>query len=115
MRYLLLLAIRAYWLIPTRLHDKCIFRESCSHYVYRVARQRGFLAGLSALRKRNALCRPGYVVYRFEGKFFLKTAGGQVFNEDDIALSLLPPRNTNFLDFDGDALSGGTLNLKTNL
>lgn len=115
MRYLLLLAIQAYWLIPTRLHDRCIFRESCSHYVYRVARQRGFLAGLSALMERNSLCRPGYVVYRFEGKFFLKTAGGQVFEEDDIALSLLPPLNMDYLDFDDGVLSGGVLNLKTNL
>ncbi len=109
MRCLLLLAIRMYWLIPTRLHDKCIFRESCSHYVYRVAKQRGFIAGLAALRERNGLCRPGYAVYHFEGKFYLKTAGGQVFEEDDIAISLLPPRNTNYLDFDGGVFDKGIL------
>lgn len=28
MRYLLLLAIRIYWVIPTKLHSKCIFKDS---------------------------------------------------------------------------------------
>ena len=92
MKYLLLLAIRIYWRIPTKLHQKCIFRETCSHYVYRIASNQGFLAGVAALRERNELCRPGYVVYRYQGHYYLKTANGTIVEEQDIAFSELPPR-----------------------
>lgn len=100
MKYLLLLAIRIYWKIPTKWHQKCIFRETCSHYVYRIASERGFKAGITALRERNELCRPGYVVYRSQGHYYLRTANGIVFEEHDIALSELPPYNGFILDLD---------------
>ncbi len=100
MKYLLLLAIRIYWRIPTKLHQKCIFRETCSHYVYRIASNQGFLAGIAALRERNELCRPGYVVYRYQGHYYLKTANGTIVEEQDIAFSELPPRNKNIIDID---------------
>ena len=100
MKYLLLLAIRIYWRIPTKLHQKCIFRETCSHYVYRIASNQGFLAGVAALRERNELCRPGYVVYRYQGHYYLKTANGTIVEDQDIAFSELPPRNKNIIDID---------------
>ena len=49
MKYLLLLAIRIYWKLPTRLHQRCIFRETCSHYVYRIASTQGLWAGIQAI------------------------------------------------------------------
>lgn len=100
MKHLLLLAIRVYWKIPTKWHQKCIFRETCSHYVYRKASERGFKAGIAALRERNELCRPGYVVYLSQGHYYLKTANGTVFEEQEIALSELPPCNKHILDLD---------------
>ena len=100
MKYLLLLAIRIYWRIPTKLHQKCIFRETCSHYVYRIASNQGFLAGVAALRERNELCRPGYVVYRYQGHYYLKTVNGTIVEEQDIAFSELPPRNKKIIDID---------------
>ena len=100
MKFLLLLAIRIYWIIPTKWHDRCIFRETCSHYVYRIASQQGFIAGIKALRLRNELCRPGYVIYRSEGKYYMKTANGKVFSEEEIALKELPPYNNKILDLD---------------
>lgn len=104
MRYLLLLAIRIYWVIPTKLHSKCIFKETCSHYVYRIAKQQGFLAGINALKERNRLCRSGYVVYRFEGRFYLKTTDGHVFGQENISESILPPNNSSFFDFDDNRI-----------
>lgn len=98
MKHLLLLAIRIYWKIPTKWHQRCIFRETCSHYVYRIASRQGFRAGMKALRQRNELCRPGYVVYRSQGKYYLRTANGSIFEEHDIALSELPPYNKKILD-----------------
>lgn len=101
MQHLLLLIIRIYWHLPTKYHDKCIFRESCSHYVYRITKDKGFVAGIKALLKRNNMCRPGYVIFKFEERFYLKTANGILVNEDDIALSQLPPKNMQYVDFDG--------------
>ncbi len=100
MKYLLMFAIRIYWRIPSKLHSKCIFKETCSHYVYRIAEQKGFIDGMKAFLERNELCRPGYIVYRFDSKFYLKTANGQVFEEQYIASTLLPPYSNTFTDFD---------------
>ena len=100
MKHLLLLAIRIYWKIPTKWHQRCIFRETCSHYVYRIASERGFIAGLAALKERNELCRPGYVVYRSQGHYFLQTVNGTIIEEKDIAKSELTPNNKHILDLD---------------
>lgn len=100
MKFLLLLAIRVYWKIPTKLHQRCIFRETCSHYVYRIASKQGFIAGIKALLERNELCRPGYVVYKSLGHYYMKTANGTIIEEKDIALSELPPINNNVLNLD---------------
>lgn len=100
MRYLLMFAIRIYWKIPTKLHDKCIFKETCSHYVYRIAKHHGFKAAWKALKERNELCRPGYVVYKSEGKIYMKTAGGQIFEEESISPNILPPIGHIHIDFD---------------
>ena len=100
MKYLLLLAIRIYWKIPTKLHQHCIFRETCSHYVYRIASEQGIFAAFKAIRERNELCRPGYIVYKSLGHYYLKTANGTIFEEGDIALSELPPINNKILDLD---------------
>ena len=100
MKHLLLLAIRIYWKLPTQLHQRCIFRESCSHYVYRIACTKGFWAGVQAMKLRYKLCRPGYVVYKSEGRYYLKTANGTIFEEEDIAPSELPPISNHILDLD---------------
>ncbi len=108
-------AIRIYWRIPTKLHSKCIFRETCSHYVYRIAEQKGFIEGIKALRERNGLCRPGYLVYRFQGHFYLKTAGGQIFEEGEISHNILPPQSNQFMDFDNMSIDKINNSLKLKL
>lgn len=100
MKHLLMLAIRLYWKIPSRLHNRCIFRETCSHYVYRIANEHGFYSGLKALKERYELCRPNYIVYKSLGHYYLKTANGSIVEEEDIAPSELPPYNNNILDLD---------------
>jgi len=67
MKYLLLLPIQAYWLVPKRARRKCLFVQSCSHHVYEVTYHQGLLKGLQALKARFKQCRPGYVAYEFEG------------------------------------------------
>ena len=53
-----------------------------------------------ALKKRNDLCRPGYVIYKSLGRYYMKTANGTIIEEEDIALTELPPNNNKILDFD---------------
>jgi len=61
MRHLIIIAVRVYWLVwPRHLNRGCIYRETCSHHVYRIASESGFAAGLRALRHRFQTCRPGY-------------------------------------------------------
>lgn len=60
MRYCLLILIRLYWLSPKKYRRQCIFNESCSRYMHRIAKEKGFKEGLAAIRERKQKCQPGY-------------------------------------------------------
>ena len=62
MRYILIYLIKFYWKITIYKKHKCIFRESCSRYVYRITEKEGFLSGIKALIQRYNQCRPGYLI-----------------------------------------------------
>lgn len=65
MKYLILLIIRMYWLIKSKKSKpKCIFKKSCSHYVYEEALRHGFLRGLKAFYFRYKNCRSGFEVFK---------------------------------------------------
>jgi putative component of membrane protein insertase Oxa1/YidC/SpoIIIJ protein YidD len=68
MRYFLLLCIRIYWLVPSQARRKCLFKESCSRYVYRITKAHGFWEGVRALKKRSGQCTHGYAHYSIEGQ-----------------------------------------------
>ncbi len=58
MKNLLLLLIKTYWLlIPPAKRRKCIFRTSCSKYVYEETVNNGYRAGLKAFKYRFQNCR----------------------------------------------------------
>lgn len=96
MKYLALVFIRIYWLLPEKQRRRCLFRESCSRYVYRMIKDKGFIAGCKALKKRVLQCRPGYVLYKVDNRFELQLKNGSIIPEDQIAERLLPPYNTNY-------------------
>ena len=63
MKYFLLLIIKIYWkLIPPSCRRSCLFAESCSRYVYRIAQEKGFLSGIRAFKERHKKCKPGYKI-----------------------------------------------------
>ncbi|MEO1092897.1 MAG: membrane protein insertion efficiency factor YidD [Pseudomonadota bacterium] len=67
MRWLVVLAIRAYQqLAPAALRRRCIFAESCSAHVARVASEEGLVSAAAALLDRFRKCRPGYVLVEAE-------------------------------------------------
>lgn len=99
--YPLLLVIRMYWLlIPANKRRRCIFKESCSKYVYRITVTEGIISGLKALRFRNRHCQGGYAVYKYNGRYELKTVYGLIVQQEDIAEHLCKEGNAEVIDFD---------------
>ncbi|WDF58598.1 membrane protein insertion efficiency factor YidD [Flavobacterium sp. KACC 22758] len=65
MKYLILLLIKMYWkTIPPSKRRKCIFRKSCSNYVFETAEKEGFICGLKAFWFRYQNCRTGFQVFK---------------------------------------------------
>jgi len=61
MRNVIIYLIRLYRrFFPPEKRRRCLFRESCSQHVERVARERGGFAALKAFLARARSCRPGY-------------------------------------------------------
>lgn len=92
MRSLLLCIIRSYrhyW--PERFRRTCLFRESCSEHVYRVAAAQGALAGFTALRQRIRRCRKGYSVETLGGELMVRSADGGLIPEAEASSSILAP------------------------
>lgn len=79
MRSLIIHAIQYYRrVIPPERRRRCLFRESCSQHVERIAREQGGLAALKAFLARARRCRPGYG-FEWEahtGTWFLVCADG---------------------------------------
>jgi putative component of membrane protein insertase Oxa1/YidC/SpoIIIJ protein YidD len=63
MKYLLLIVIRVYWLMPKRYRKCCLFKESCSKFVYRNTVECGFKKGVKCLIQRIKTCRPKYAFF----------------------------------------------------
>lgn len=65
MKYIILLIIRMYWiLIPQSKRRKCIFKKSCSNYVFETTQKEGFIKGLQAFQFRFKNCRGNFSIFR---------------------------------------------------
>jgi uncharacterized protein len=91
MKALLLLGIELYWrLTPEHRRRSCVFRESCSRHVYRIARDSGVRAGVSALWHRSRRCRGVSLEASPEG-LVLRLRDGSVLNKSEASETLLRP------------------------
>jgi len=77
-----------YWsIIPSNRRRQCIFKISCSHYVYNETSDKGAFRGLKALIYRYRNCRGGYMCYlnpvTKRSEMVLLT--GEVIQEDQMA------------------------------
>lgn len=63
MKWILIFLIHFYWLIPKKWRRRCIFKNTCSKYVYQTTKEQGFLKGIKALKQRMKQCTPYYTVY----------------------------------------------------
>jgi uncharacterized protein len=92
LRALLLLIIRLYWrLVPAERRKACLFRVSCSRYVYGVTVRSGGLAGLRALRARHRTCRPGYRVGWGGAAWEMTLVDGTVLPGSEVSADILAP------------------------
>lgn len=90
MKIVLLLCIKCYWyIIPETKRNKCIFRESCSCYVFRLAKERGFIQGIKALWFRYKNCRSNYIITHTGEQTLLITSSHLVVQENEIRESLI--------------------------
>lgn len=88
MKRLLLLVIKLYWaMVPARKRRTCIFRTSCSRYVYEVTGKEGLFQGLKALLFRFQNCRAGYHVFEHsaDGTKVMLLPGGGMVPENEMA------------------------------
>jgi uncharacterized protein len=92
MKLLLLLLIKLYWkVIPEQKRRSCLFKETCSHYVFRHADEGGFFIGIRALLHRKRTCRKGFQLYSSLSGFEIELADGSIIKEDEISPHLLEP------------------------
>ncbi len=92
MKYILLFFIRLYWkLIPESKRRKCIFRQTCSNYVYKETKNRGLIRGIKALAFRYNNCRPEFDVFidHKTGRKLMRLKTGIILEESQIAERLI--------------------------
>jgi len=90
MKWIVLCLIRVYWILPTKYRRKCIFKESCSHFVYRSAKENGFRKGISCFLKRRTQCRTGYqIYYGYSTSIEIKLFDGTYITENELSETML--------------------------
>jgi uncharacterized protein len=90
MKNLFLILLKIYQIfIPKRFRHKCLFKESCSNYVFRLTKENGFSAGINALRYRIHNCNPKYFIIENKGRILLITAQYQVIEEGFISKQII--------------------------
>lgn len=88
MKNLLVLLIKIYWFFtPPQKRRRCIFRISCSKYVYEKATTGGFIAGVKAFKYRFQNCRSGahLIENPLTGRLQMILPNHQVLNEQEIS------------------------------
>lgn len=92
MKQLILIIIKLYWIsIPNKSRRHCLFKETCSQFVYRQANELGFFGGIKAFLLRFKRCRKGYHIYTTDKGFVMKLIDGTIVYEEDISPNILNP------------------------
>ncbi len=90
MKSILLLSIKSYWiLVPKSRRRKCLFKTSCSHYVYQQTKEKGLQAGLQSLHFRIKNCNPNYQIIDLGDEKILVTKTNKVFREKELSEFIL--------------------------
>ncbi len=87
---ILLFSIKIYWfLVPESRRRKCLFKTSCSHYVYQQIKEKGTQEGLRALLFRIQNCNTNYQIIEIGDEKILITKTNKVFPEKELSEFIL--------------------------
>lgn len=92
MKLFILLAIRLYWIaIPQSKRRKCIFKKSCSNYVFETTQKEGFVKGLKAFQFRYKNCRGNFAIFQnpINNKIQMILPSQIIIEKEDIAERLI--------------------------
>lgn len=116
MRTVILRLIEIYWIVSKdRTRRACLFSESCSQHVYRIAKYAGPIEGLKALLRRFRQCRPGFQFIAFEDRLCLRTIDGSVIEFSDLSGRLCEPASAILESLSRDPSQGDCENGVSNL
>jgi len=88
MKYVLLFLIRLYWqVVPEKKRNRCLYKTSCSRYVYDVTLKQDIVDGVKALMVRVRTCnRHHEVVYlKEENVFVIRLKDGTMLQHAEIS------------------------------
>jgi putative component of membrane protein insertase Oxa1/YidC/SpoIIIJ protein YidD len=95
MKHLFLLAIKTYWrLVPQKRRRKCLFKVSCSQYVYQQIKENGVSMGLRALHYRIQNCNDHYHIIEIEDEKVLVTKTHKIIRKGKLSDFILKKMNT---------------------
>lgn len=81
-----------YWnLIPACKRKKCIFKKSCSNYVFEITQKEGFIKGLKAFQFRYKNCRGNFAIFKnpLTNEIQMILPSQIIINRDEIAERLI--------------------------
>ena len=85
MKHLLLIIIKLYWKhIPESKRRKCLFKISCSNYVYKKTNEKGLVSGFRAMIFRINNCNSNHNIIEVGNKKLLITKTHKVFDKSEI-------------------------------
>ncbi len=92
MKHLILFAIKMYWsCIPPSKRKKCIFKKSCSNYVFEITQKEGFISGLKAFQFRYKNCRGNFAIFKnpINNKIQMILPSQMIIEREEIAERLI--------------------------
>lgn len=92
MKNLLLLVIKIYWIvIPENKRRTCLFKQSCSHFVFSNTQEFGLLKGIKALQYRISTCKEGAGLFLnpLTGKIQMILPNNEILEEQYISETIL--------------------------
>lgn len=92
MKHLILFAIKMYWnIIPASKRKKCIFKKSCSNYVFDITQKEGFVKGLKAFQFRYKNCRGNIEIFKnpINNKIQMMLPSQIIIEKEEIAERLI--------------------------
>lgn len=92
MKYLLLILIKLYWrLIPGEKRKHCIYKQSCSCFVFEQTKVNGFISGMKALSYRMRTCNSHFHLFinPVTKETELILSNGEILSKNEIAERLI--------------------------